>query len=542
MAGFEMRDMGFKVPATIYPVNHDFPVADANDVAGNIMFFEDASELYDIPYSKRKLGMFVYIQNEGVHYRLVNNKAVIDADCWVKYELVSKDYVDNAIIAALAAGNTNIDITPFARKTDLDSLATKTELAEAVDGVIKAKIESFDYVETLSPNAEFTIEVDGKTVPVQLIVNVETNDNSQYSGEPTGLETKEFTISQSNIPFTTEWELPTTGPVTLNVLKEVNVEEVQETNSVEFNSANAGLFDIQGGADALVTIDDNGLRMKDCYVDSPINLQQFAGGSNGSPVQGQPFEWDSQMIVSTCKFNLTGINIANFGGLSVTGSVGSNNFIGVVFRDASATGDFGPGISYDFTENKWMVNYSDNYNVASWPTKQRIENGYGDKVIFDTDFMTTMINHKTTVQYPDYSTLMYVKERAIPLDKIKNIPASKWQELFGISNTTFDMSTNSEYYHHNSNGSWPVLDPANTEIAFVFAAGDYTQPCRVTKIAMKNLSTSTQNVPAINPDDFTYNIQTKTGKSAVRFEWSGWQIDMTGRIFCENRYYPISSN
>ena len=211
MAGFEMRDMGFKVPATIYPVNHDFPVADSNDVAGNIMFFESEEELYTIPFAKRKLGMFAYVQNEGVHYRLVNNKAVIDADCWVKYELVSKDYVDNAIIAALAAGNTSIDITPFARKTDLENLATKTELAEAVDGVIKAKIESFDYVETLSPNAEFTIEVDGKTVPIQLIVNVETNDNE--SGESGGGSSEEPTTEPTSNPVisTNFVENPVTG-------------------------------------------------------------------------------------------------------------------------------------------------------------------------------------------------------------------------------------------------------------------------------------------------------------------------------------------
>ena len=67
MNGFEQREMGFKVSATIYPVNHDFPVADSNDIAGNMMFVDEEIDLLSIPQSKRKLGMFAFVNNEGSH-------------------------------------------------------------------------------------------------------------------------------------------------------------------------------------------------------------------------------------------------------------------------------------------------------------------------------------------------------------------------------------------------------------------------------------------------------------------------------------------
>ena len=388
-----------------------------------------------------------------------------------------------------------------------------------------------------------------------------------YTGEPTESETKEFTITQNDLPFVTEWEIPTEGPVTLEVLKEVNVEEevteTQEVNAISFTSANANLVQIDGGANALVTVDDNGIRMKDCYVDTPINLQQFAGGSNGVPVQGQVFEWDSQMIQTTCDLNLNSINLSDFAGLSVTGSVGPNNYIGLVIRPTTTGSDFGDGISYDFDENRWMINLSDNYNMASWPTQKRINSGINAQYLFDTDFITTFSPYSISKLYPNgdgvysapsgvttgfnpYEAFIYT-DRSIPINRVKDIPASKWQELFNMNLTSIDFSSKSEWNYGGYNTGIPItvgpIDPAKARISFVFAAGDYTQPCRITKLAAKTMSTSTvtssQKQPALTPDDFNYSIITKTGKSAVRFEWSGWQINMTGNIYCKNNYYPI---
>ena len=71
---------------------------------------------------------------------------------------------------------------------------------------------------------------------------------------------------------------------------------------------------------------------------------------------------------------------------------------------------------------------------------------------------------------------------------------------------------------------------------------DETQACRVTGISMKATTTTTltKQVPAISPTDFRYDLITKTGKTAIRFEWSGWQADMSGKVYCTNLYYPLS--
>ena len=370
-----------------------------------------------------------------------------------------------------------------------------------------------------------------------------------------------FTVSQNNLPFVTEWEVPTTGPITLQVLKEIEEQETVPSadvvNKVTFNSANANLVTIEGDSQnpPLVTIDDNGLRMKDCYIDTPIDLQMFGGpNNNSSPVQGQPMEWDSQMIITSCAFDLNGVNLSEFEGLSVTGSVGPNNFIGLVLRyDQYQGSQFGVGISYDFDENKWVGSMTDYYNLASFPEQKRksyMGGTYEALYPFDTDFITTMNNnydHNDPYGGAEGSITGTYVLRSIPIDKVKNIPAAKWRELFD-PNTPVDLSSKTNDWPTKYNGtSWERFynfDPSELTISFVFAAADNNQPCRVTSLGMKKSSQSTntvtKKVPALNPEDFTYDIKTENGKSAVRFEWSGWSANMTGLIFPTSYYTPIS--
>lgn len=472
---------GYKVSATVIPVNDLIPVADSNDIAGNLMYFDNLADINNIPITKRKLGMFVYVGNEGKHYKLIDNKPVLDNDCWEEYELVNKKYVDDAISAIGTVDLTGYETTEhaedtYAKKSDIQSLANSTPQ----------------------------------------------------------IQSKEFNVSQNALPFVSEWEIPTTGPIILQVTKEVEQHETvpstEVVNEVTFNSANANLVTINGNDQnpALVTVDDNGIRMKDCYVDQAIDLQMF-GNSLPTPIQGSPVSFNSQLIITDSKFTFDNLN--EFEGLSVTGSVGSNNFVGLVIRTNEYNyGDFGVGIGYDFDEGKWFAGLSDYYNIASWPETKNLPS-------FDTDFSTTIMNEYNS-QQTNYNIDTYVTA-SIPINKIKDIPANKWQELFNPNG--IDLSSKSL---EGSGGTYPTLDKSKAQICFVFAAMDESQPCRVTKLGIKKsyttTNTITKKVPALNPEDFTYDIKTEKGKSAVRFVWSGWQLDMTGRLYCENLYFSIS--
>ena len=137
---------GYKVPATVIPGHDSFPVVDSNDVAGNIMFFDSPDKLTTIPASKRKLGMFVYISNEGRHYKLINNKAVLDASCWEPYELVSKDYIDNVT----------------------SNFVTKESFEQIISSIPKTQSKSFAINENTTYPASFEIELPEGTSIVQI--------------------------------------------------------------------------------------------------------------------------------------------------------------------------------------------------------------------------------------------------------------------------------------------------------------------------------------------------------------------------------------
>jgi hypothetical protein len=200
---------GYKVPATVIAGHESFPVADSNDVAGNIMFFDSPDKLTTIPVAKRKLGMFAYIYNEGRHFKLVNNKAVLDASCWEPYELVSKEYVDNAVANAGGGGGTSTPVdaytkaesdNKYALKTDIptvpdisdlettqhaeDTYAKKTDL-EALEGVVPKIINNVFDIPEGSSNDPLVLEfeIPNGTVGINVFAIAEVEKESSGGGE-----------------------------------------------------------------------------------------------------------------------------------------------------------------------------------------------------------------------------------------------------------------------------------------------------------------------------------------------------------------------
>lgn len=203
---------GYKVPSTVIPGHDSFPVVDSNDVAGNLMYFDDVSELVAIPAAKRKLGMFAFVNNEGKHYKLVNNKAVLDVSCWEPYELVSKEYVDNAIASASLGGGsgTTVDLSEYAKKTeipDISNLATKAEIPTVPD------VSGFE----TSEHAEATYAKKTDLEALEGVVPKVVND------------VFDIPVGSSNDPLVLELEIPN-GTVGINVIAIAEVEE-EETPS-----------------------------------------------------------------------------------------------------------------------------------------------------------------------------------------------------------------------------------------------------------------------------------------------------------------------
>ena len=122
---------GYRVPATVIPGHDSFPVVDSNDVAGNLMYFDTVEQLVTIPKDKRKLGMFAYVNTKGKHYKLVDNKDVLDAACWEPYELVSKEYIDNAIASIPKVINTEFNVP----ENSDDTLTFEIEMPENASSI-----------------------------------------------------------------------------------------------------------------------------------------------------------------------------------------------------------------------------------------------------------------------------------------------------------------------------------------------------------------------------------------------------------------------
>jgi hypothetical protein len=173
---------GYKVPATVIPGHDSFPVVDSNDVAGNLMYFDTVEQLVTIPKDKRKLGMFAYVNTEGKHYKLVDNKDVLDSACWEPYELVSKEYVDSAIASAGGGSTTPVDAytkaesdNKYALKTEIPTVPDVSDFetvthAEATY-VTKAELENITTSIPKVTNAEFTIP-ENPTYPLTFEIEI----------------------------------------------------------------------------------------------------------------------------------------------------------------------------------------------------------------------------------------------------------------------------------------------------------------------------------------------------------------------------------
>ena len=172
---------GFKVNSTVVtPDTRDtFPVVDSNDVAGGMMFVQTLADLYAIPYAKRKLSMFVYVEDEGKHYKLIDNKQTTDANCWEEFELVSKAYVDSLNSGGSTTGSGTIDLTAYETIAHAEATyAKKTDIPTPVDlsnYVLKSEYEAA--MENLPKVQTFTYEIPANaTYPLEL--SIEIPDNS----------------------------------------------------------------------------------------------------------------------------------------------------------------------------------------------------------------------------------------------------------------------------------------------------------------------------------------------------------------------------
>ena len=225
---------GYKVPATVIPVNDLIPVADSNDIAGNLMYFDNLADINNIPITKRKLGMFVYVSHEGKHYKLVNNKPVLDASCWEAYELVSKEYVDNAISNA-GGSATPVDAYTktesdgkYALKTeiptvpDVSNFMTKDEFEELKASIPKIQNKTFDIDENTTYPITFEIELPEGASMVQVNATAEIEEVSggdsivgvDYTTNPitgNGLTTNEFGIALAGSATPTAADFVTYG-------------------------------------------------------------------------------------------------------------------------------------------------------------------------------------------------------------------------------------------------------------------------------------------------------------------------------------------
>jgi hypothetical protein len=216
------------------------------------MYFDTVEQLVTIPKDKRKLGMFAYVNTEGKHYKLVDNKDVLDAACWKPYELVSKEYVDNAISsAALSGGGAAVDLSEYAKKTDIpdiSNLATKDEIPtvpdvssfettdhaeetyakkadlEALEGVVPKVINDVFSIPAGSSNDPLVLELEipNGTVGINVIAIAEVN------GEP-DIETSFDVPENATYPLTFSFAVPA-GTTSVDIEAEAETEEITNVN------------------------------------------------------------------------------------------------------------------------------------------------------------------------------------------------------------------------------------------------------------------------------------------------------------------------
>lgn len=261
--------------------------------------------------------------------------------------------------------------------------------------------------------------------------------------------------------------------------------------------------------------------------------------------QGSSCTINAQLIFNKRKPNYNFSDLDDLYKVDASYNIGANNYIGLVFRanidtseDETNITDFGNGISYDFTENKWVLLKNTLYN------KLIVPNGISKSMTFDSDFISTV---SSDGQYGD------ILRSSISINKLKDIPAGKWRELLD-KNTNTDFYTNGGTVQY-SNAVLDKTDPAfiasqTLDISnpyqlwpcFIVATLDNTQPCCLNDIQFINSSSSVNKViKSASSDEFDYNMtkDSNTGKTNITINWKKWDNSMSGNVNCKVLYFPV---
>lgn len=139
------KNKGYRVLNTVvtYDSRDEYPVVDSKDVAGGYHVTSTASEMYSIPYMRRRLGMIVYVSNNDIEYRLVNNPT-------------SKSTSISDWKEILQAKPLGFDISNYTLKSDFEQLkkdfiafSTSSDLVKQSDlDKVKSSIPDKDKVAT----------------------------------------------------------------------------------------------------------------------------------------------------------------------------------------------------------------------------------------------------------------------------------------------------------------------------------------------------------------------------------------------------------
>ena len=261
--------------------------------------------------------------------------------------------------------------------------------------------------------------------------------------------------------------------------------------------------------------------------------------------QGSSCTLNTQLVFNKGKSNYNFSDLDELYKVDASYKVGDNNYIGLVFRANVDTSeeetnitDFGNGISYDFTENKWVLLKNTLYN------KLIVSNGITKSMTFDSDFVSTV---SSDGQYGD------ILRSSISINKLKDIPADKWRELLdkNINTDFYDNSGTTQYSNAVLDKTDPVFissqtldisNPYQLWPCFIVATLDNTQPCYLNNIQFINSSSSVKKViKSASSDEFDYTMtkDSNGGKTNIAINWNKWDNNMSGNINYKVLYFPV---
>ena len=135
------KNKGYRVLDTVvtYDSRDEYPVVDSKDVAGGYHVTSTTSEMYSIPYMRRRLGMIVYVSNNDIEYRLVNNPT-------------SKSTSISDWKEILQAKPLGFDISNYTLKSDFEQLKKDFITFSASSDLVKQS--DLDKVKATIPNKD----------------------------------------------------------------------------------------------------------------------------------------------------------------------------------------------------------------------------------------------------------------------------------------------------------------------------------------------------------------------------------------------------